>query len=105
MSWTCVRCAVTVRWMPGNGEPKRPETWTEESDGLYCLGCRRALAAEEGLEAAPDETSRSSRAKIRSRAMLDFEVKRDPSRSNVEIARSVRASVPAVQKARERLET
>jgi len=103
MSWTCARCAVTVRWMPGNGEPQLPETWVEENGGLYCLGCRRALAAEAELDAAPEDTPRSGRAKIRSRAMLEFEVKRDPSRSNVEIARSVRASVPAVQKARDRL--
>ena len=35
--------------------------------------------------------------------MVEFEVKRDPDRSNIEIARAIRSSVHAVRNARQRL--
>ena len=46
---------------------------------------------------------REKRAKLRSTALIEFEVKRDPNRGNGEIAKACRSSIPAVAKARKRL--
>lgn len=50
----------------------------------------------------PDATPQR-RAQLRAAAMVEFEVKRDPDRSNIEIARAIRSSVAAVMNARQRL--
>lgn len=102
-SWTCERCEVTVSWLPGSDTPKLPTGWTDDKKGTYCLLCRRALAAEAALDDAPSNTTRENRAKLRSAALIEFEIKRDPERGNGEIARACRSSVPAVVKARKRL--
>lgn len=102
-TWTCERCAVNVSWLPGSDTPKLPTGWTDDKKGCYCLLCRRALAAEAALDDAPSDTTRENRAKLRSAALIEFEIKRDPERGNGEIARACRSSVPAVVKARKRL--
>jgi hypothetical protein len=103
-SWTCSRCAVTVSYLPGH-DPKGPPTgWRVDGDDVHCLACGRDLAAEEAYEAAEAGTSREDRAKLRARGRIDFEVERDPERTNSEIARALRCSVPAVMKARRQLE-
>ena len=101
-AWTCARCQVTTTWMPGH-EGHRPATWIEDDGRLYCLMCRRALAAEAGAEGAVEGTTSERRAKLRAAALVEFEVQRNPDRSNGEIARAIRTSVPAVLKARRRL--
>lgn len=102
-TWTCDRCQVNVSWLPGSDAPKLPTGWTDDKKGTYCLLCRRALAAEAALDDAPSDTTRENRAKLRSAALIEFEIKRDPMRGNGEIARACRSSVPAVVKARARL--
>ena len=102
-AWTCARCKVTTRWMPGH-DCRRPATWIEDDGSLYCLMCQRALAAEAGAEGAVEGTTSERRAQLRAAALVDFEVRRDPDRTNGEIARAIRTSVPAVLKARRRLE-
>ena len=52
----------------------------------------------------PDTATLEERAKIRTTALIEFEIDRDPDRPNGEIAKVVRCSVPAVLKARKRLE-
>jgi hypothetical protein len=103
-SYTCTRCSVTVRWMPGHESPGLPESWVKESGKCVCLACRRELAAEIGVQSAPDGTTREKTAKLRSAALVEFEIQRNPERSNGEIARSIRSSVMAVAKARQRLD-
>ena len=103
-SWTCARCGVTVKWMAGHECPGLPESWVEESGKAVCLSCRRELAAETGVQSAPDGATRENTAKLRSRAVVEFEIQRNPERSNGEIARSIRSSVMAVAKARQRLD-
>jgi len=103
-SWTCDRCEMTIRYLPGH-EPSGPPTgWSVEDDGTHCLACRRDLAAEEAFDRADADVSREDRAKLRNRGRLDFEILRDPERTNGEIAKALRCSVPAVLKARQRLE-
>jgi hypothetical protein len=101
--WTCARCDVTATRMAGHECPGAPANWIEDGDEAFCLGCRRALAGEAGLIGVPLNTSTARRAQIRKMALIDFEVERDPSRSNGEIARAIRTSVVAVHKARERV--
>ena len=102
-SWTCEGCEVTIRWMPGVETPDLPSGWEDTPEGMHCLLCRRANAAEAALEGAPEGTSRQQRAKLRAAALIEFEIRRDPERGNGEIARACRSSVPAVVKARRQL--
>lgn len=99
--WTCARCAVTISWMPGHEQTGLPSGWAKSGGQAHCLVCRRALAAEAGVA---DGATIEDRAKQRRAALLEFEIERDPERPNGEIARAVRCSVPAVLKARQRLE-
>lgn len=101
--WTCANCRVEVRWANGHERSGPPSNWIEGRDGLLCLSCRRQLAADTAVEEDGDALSIKDRAKVRSAAIIDFEVRRDPSRSNAEIAHCVHSSVVAIQKARERL--
>ena len=102
-SRTCDGCEVTVRWMDGVEHDALPPNWVSGKRGTFCLLCRRTNAAEEALEAAPEGTSREDLAKLRSTAMIEFEIKRDPDRADGEIAKGVRTSVAAVGRARKRL--
>ena len=100
--WTCGSWERPVRFMPDAENVGLPAHWTEEKGEVYCLACRRALAVEEAIEAA-DDAAGESLAKLRTAALVEFEIKRDPDRANGEIARACRSSVPAVVKARQRL--
>jgi hypothetical protein len=102
--WTCSRCQVTSRWLAGSEPHEHPPHWAEEDGDLYCLGCRRALAAEAGFANAPADVTREQRVKLRTEALVEFEIERDPERPNGEIAKIARCSVPAVLKVRRRLQ-
>ncbi len=102
--WCCDRCEVTIRWMPGHERKGPPAGWKRRGDKAHCLHCRRALAAEAANETAPSGATREERAKLRAAALIEFEIRRDPDRPNGEIAKIVRCSVPAVLKARRRLD-
>jgi hypothetical protein len=101
--WTCDRCRMSVSNM--NGERTAlPGTWTRTDEGQFCLMCRRELAGVEALESAPVDSSHEDRATIRRDALLEFEVSRAPENSDREIAKACRSTVPAVVKARDRLQ-
>jgi hypothetical protein len=70
---------------------------------LCCLACRRATAGEQGAAAVPETTNAADRVRARAAAVVEFELRRDPERSNSVIARTCRTSVPAVAKARARI--
>ena len=89
--------------MPGSEHAAMPSNWVRENGQTFCLSCRRAMAAEAGLESAPEGTTLAGRAQLRAAALIEFEVMRDPDRPNGTIARACRSSVPAVLKARKRL--
>jgi hypothetical protein len=90
--------------MPGHERRGPPAGWERKGDKAYCLSCRRARATEEADAAAAPGSTLEERAKIRTTALIEFEIDRDPDRPNGEIAKVVRCSVPAVLKARKRLE-
>jgi rubredoxin len=100
----CARCGVVSRWMEGHERRGVPAGWEKKKDVCYCLSCRRARATEEADAAAGGKATLEERAKIRTVALIEFEIDRDPDRPNGEIAKVVRCSVPAVLKARKRLE-
>jgi hypothetical protein len=83
-------------------QPGLPPNWTEDHHGPVCLACRRGLAAEAAVSGAPMDLPTQERARLRSFAIVEFEVRRDPNRSNAQIASAVHTSVVAVQKVRER---
>jgi hypothetical protein len=100
--WSCDRCGVSVSQMTGE-QTALPGNWSSTEDGQYCLICRRERAGEAALEAAPEGIGHHDRAQLRRSAVLEFEVTRDPERSNAEIARACRATAPAIADVRKRL--
>jgi hypothetical protein len=100
---TCARCEMTTRWIPKSKKEKLPANWIERNGQSYCLACRRELAVEIALEEAGEDAPAAGRAKIRSQAVVEFEIRRDPDRRDGDIARASRCSVMAVSKARKRL--
>jgi len=102
VQFTCARCEVTSLWTQGLGAAT-PPNWVKEKGLYYCLACRRERAMEQAVEKAGGErVSTADRAKLRSAAVVDFELARDPDRTEGEIAKAARASIGAVRKARKR---
>jgi ribosomal protein S26 len=102
-SWKCAYCEVEIRWMGDKEDRGLPVNWTEEHGGPACLACRRELAADSAVGASSSDLPVQERARLRTTALLDFEVTRDPDRSDAQIASAVHTSVVAVRKARQRL--
>ena len=94
---------MTSTWINGLEEGTTPPNWVRESSGShYCLACRRERAIEIALEEA-GELGIEGRAQLRRAAVVEFEVRRDPERTEGEIAKAAHTSVAAVRKARNRL--
>ncbi len=102
MERTCARCEMTTTWIPRTKKEKVPANWITKNGQAYCLACRRELAVDEALAEMGDDAP-AARAKIRSQAVVEFEIRRDPDRRDGDIARAARCSVMAVSKARKRL--
>ncbi|MEZ5077902.1 MAG: hypothetical protein R2725_10700 [Solirubrobacterales bacterium] len=93
--WTCDKCGVSVRRI--DGEPvERPPSWTESDAGTFCLGCSRAMAADAAVDAAPRSCSTEERSRIRRKALIRFEIGRDPAAPDRTIAQACRTSTAAV---------
>jgi hypothetical protein len=103
IDWTCTRCEMTASWSAESENTERPPNWAEADGELYCLSCRREIAAEEGLSALPEDASRENRRQARSAARIQFEIERDPTREDNRIAKACHTSIVAVRKARARL--
>jgi hypothetical protein len=94
---------VTVSFAPDFENTGLPATWIEEEGALYCLGCRRDMAGEAGLEGVDEDVPSQKRLQMRSHARIEFEIKRDPTREDNRIAKACGTSTFAVRKARARL--
>ena len=101
--WTCARCDVTVSWMADAERPELPGTWIKEHGELYCLACRRDLAAEAALAAVGQGANAERRKQAETRGRIEFEMKRRPEREDSRIAQACHTSVKAVKDARVRL--
>ena len=100
--WTCDHCGVSVSNLAGE-KVELPASLATSAEGTFCLLCRRERAAQEALEAAPENSGLEDRAKLRRAALVEFEVRRRPAHGNGEIAKACRSSVAAVVAARKRL--
>jgi hypothetical protein len=100
---TCARCEMTTTWIPRSKREKVPANWITKNGQGYCLACRRELAVDEALAKMGEGEAPAARAKVRSQAVVEFEIRRDPDRRDGDIARAARCSVMAVSKARKRL--
>jgi hypothetical protein len=69
----------------------QPPNWVEDASGWHCLRCRR--------EAAMDATEGGdgSRTQQRRRALVEFELLRDPEARDFEIAKRARCSTARVR--------
>jgi len=94
---------MTVSFRSDVEDTSLPSTWTEQEGELYCLSCRREMAGEAGLEGVREDAPSQERQQIRSKARIEFEIKRDPTRPDNQIAKSCGTSIVSVRKARERL--
>jgi hypothetical protein len=91
---------MTSTWTNGLEGVAGPPNWAQEDDGRqYCLACRRERAIDAALEEA-GEVGIEGRAKLRSQAVVKFEIARDPERTEGEIAKAARTSILAVRNAR-----
>jgi hypothetical protein len=93
---------MTSTWTNGLEEGTAPPHWDSAGGKHYCLACRRERAIDAALEDAGD-IGIEARAKVRSAAVVEFEILRDPDRTEGEIARAARTSIGAVRKARKAL--
>jgi len=93
---------MTSTWTNGLTRGTSPPNWDREGNLHYCLACRRERAVDRALETAGD-IGIEARAKVRSAAVVEFEIKRDPERTEGEIAKAARTSIGAVRKARRQL--
>ena len=69
---------MTSTWTNGLGEGTAPPHWVRDADGHHYV----------------------ARAKLRSQAVVKFEIARDPERTEGEIARAAHTSIGAVRNAR-----
>lgn len=102
-SWTCTRCEMTVSWMPGSDTPKLPPNWTVSDDEAYCLGCRRDIAGESGIEEMAGTPTLDDQRRQRMLSRIQFEIERRPDLADNRIAKACHTSVIAVRKARKEL--
>jgi hypothetical protein len=80
-----------------------PATWTRSEESVFCLGCSRALAAESAVESATPGHSPDEVARLRRRAMIEFEIGRRPDATDRMVAQACRTSSSAVGRVREGL--
>lgn len=100
--WTCAGCGVAASRSDTEVAPL-PESWETGLEGTFCLGCRRNRVGEAALNAAPASADRDARVRLRRNAVVEFEVRRVPEKTNGSIARVCRTSIPTVRAARQRL--
>lgn len=100
--WTCDGCGVSASRIDGEPAPL-PASWVSSTEGDFCLTCRRYRAAEAALDAAPSDSDRDARMRLRRTGLIEFEVRRAPEQSDGSIAKACRTSVSTVAAARQRL--
>ncbi|HEY5815588.1 MAG TPA: hypothetical protein VIS95_04535 [Solirubrobacterales bacterium] len=100
--WTCTGCGVSASRIDGKPTPL-PDNWVSSAEGCFCLTCRRHQAGEAALDAAPSDSGRDARVKLRRTGVIEFEVRRSPDRTDGSIAKACRTSASTVAAARRHL--
>jgi hypothetical protein len=102
--WTCARCGVTARFVPGALKfSEMPTSWDEVNGIAYCLSCRRKMAGEEKAAALAEEESMADLVRADAEGRVEFELHRTPDRCDTRIARACGTNVIVVRQVRERL--
>jgi ribosomal protein L37AE/L43A len=102
--WTCARCGMTVRFMPGAlNLSEMPSSWDEVNGIAYCLSCRRKMAGEAKAAALRVEEESADLVRADAEGRVEFELSRDPDRCDTRIARACATNVIVVRQVRERL--
>jgi hypothetical protein len=99
--WTCGNCGVVVRLIDSDERRGLPANWAENHQGPVCLHCRRQLAGDAAVSAV--SLPLQERAQLRNSTIVEFEVRRTPTRTNSQIANALHSSVATVERARKRL--
>lgn len=95
VSWKCSGCDVTVSY-PTENAPEQPGGWDKISARKWlCLSCRRDRVVQE----ATDKQGAEGYAPRR-QALIEFELKRDPEATEVEVAKRAQCSSATVRKVR-----
>ena len=96
-NWECSDCGVRVTFdVSGErdsqpaGARSRPDHWVADERGWHCLGCQREAVLNQ-----PTVDGAGTPAQQRRRALIEFELLREPDSSDAEIAR--RASCTRAQ--------
>lgn len=100
--WTCDRCGVSATQMSGQ-RSRLPAGWTSSGEVQSCLACRRELAGEAAVAAAPGHLTYADRTRLHRAAIIEFEVGRVPAHSNQQIARACGTSAGVVARSRQGL--
>jgi hypothetical protein len=102
--WTCARCGMTARFVPGTlGPTEMPPSWDELNGIAYCLSCRRKMAGEAKAEMLAEEEDRADLVRADAEGRVEFELIRTPDRCDTRIARACGTNVTVVRQVRERL--
>lgn len=102
--WTCARCGMTVRFVPGALKlSEMPPSWDEVNGIAYCLSCRRRMAGEAKAATLAEEESRPDLVRADAVGRVEFELNRTPDRCDTRIARACGTNVIVVRQVRERL--
>jgi hypothetical protein len=101
--WTCERCGVSVGRID-DAPAALPDSWAHAGELTHCLSCRRALAGDAALDAAPPESTREELVRIRRNGLIEFELGRDPESPDRTVARACGTSPSAVAAIRQTLE-
>jgi hypothetical protein len=96
-SWTCAGCDVNVSY-PSNATPEQPAGWAKSGRSWLCLRCRR----EEVMDQAAAKNGAEGWAPRR-QALIEFELRRDPEATEVEVAKRAQCSSATVRKIRRAL--
>lgn len=92
-TWECRDCNVRASFAPGVTRAG-PPNWIEDERGWHCLRCQREAAME--ASGAGSDTSSGSRR----RALLEFELLRDPEAKDFEIAKRAKCATSRVRPVR-----
>lgn len=95
-SWTCGRCALTVRFAPGFPVPNLPNGWQHRDDGLRCLSCARGEVVDAAIAEARGAGDDRSVDQIKREALVRLELDRDPDRSAGQIGAAIGYGAAAV---------
>ena len=93
--WECSDCAVRVRFdlAAGRDSPapaagrSQPDHWVADERGWHCLRCQREAVVNQ-----PTVEGAGPRAQQRRRALVEFELLREPAATDAEIARRAKCT-------------